>query len=354
MIALAFPAPVSDVVQSAAEGRLTLFGDLSLADPEFLLLIPGAVLVTLWGRARAGRSRARMPILPGENPPRSLAQRLGWLPPTLQVAGMVALALALARPLRGAVETSSVSEGVDIALVVDRSSSMGYRDMEADRTRLDVVKDVVAEFARRRMTDREGAADYVGLFAFAKYPQELCPFTLDADAITGFLERLEIVSFKAEDGTGIGIALAKTVAVLRETDAESKVIVLLTDGENNLDLIAPLDAAELAAEEGVRIYTVFAGRFVLDAFGRQRELDQAVGTRELEKIAALTGGRFFRAKDRRGLEAAYGEIERLERTRREEVRFVEHFDLYPAVLLAGFAAYLTSWLLALVLGRRLG
>ena len=234
MIALAFPAPVSDVVQSAAEGRLTLFGDLSLADPEFLLLIPGAVLVTLWGRARAGRSRARMPILPGENPPRSLAQRLGWLPPTLQVAGMVALALALARPLRGAVETSSVSEGVDIALVVDRSSSMGYRDMEADRTRLDVVKDVVAEFARRRMTDREGAADYVGLFAFAKYPQELCPFTLDADAITGFLERLEIVSFKAEDGTGIGIALAKTVAVLRETDAESKVIVLLTDGVPNV------------------------------------------------------------------------------------------------------------------------
>lgn len=348
------PALVPDAVQSAAVGRLTLFGDLSLADPWFLLLIPAAVLATLWGRGRFGRSRAHLPILPGEIPPRSLAQRLAWLAPTLQVVGMVGLAVALARPLRGAVETSSVSEGVDIALVVDRSSSMGYRDMEADRTRLDVVKDVVAEFARRRMTDREGASDYIGLFAFAKYPQELCPFTLDVDAITGFLERLEIVSFKAEDGTGIGIAMAKTVAVMRETDAASKVIVLLTDGENNLDLISPLDAAELAAEEGVRVYTVFAGRFVLDAFGRQRELDQAVQTRELEQIAELTGGRFFRAKDRRGLELAYEEIERLERTRREEVRFVEHFDLYPVLLLPAFGIYLVSWLLALTLGRRLG
>ncbi|MDP6990797.1 MAG: VWA domain-containing protein [Planctomycetota bacterium] len=354
MSSVAPAVPVVDAVQSAAEGRLTLFGDLSLADPEFLLLIPVAVAVTLWGRARAGRSRARMPVLPGQPPPRSVAQRLAWVPTALQVAGLIGLSVALARPLRGAVETSSVSEGVDIALVVDRSSSMGYRDMEAGRTRLEVVKDVVAQFARRRMTDREGASDYVGLFAFAKYPQELCPFTLDVDAITGFLERLEIVSFKAEDGTGIGIALAKTVAVLRETDAESKVIVLLTDGENNLDLIAPLDAAELAAEEGVRVYTVFAGRFVLDAFGRQRELDQAVGTRELEMIAELTGGRFFRARDRSGLEAAYEEIERLERTRREEVRFVEHFDLYPRVLAPSFAAYLVSWLLALVLGRRTG
>ena len=95
-------------------------------------------------------------------------------------------------------------------------------------------------------------------------------------------------------------------------------------------------------------------RFVLDAFGRQRELDQAVQTRELEQIAELTGGRFFRAKDRRGLELAYEEIERLERTRREEMRFVEHFDLYPVLLLPAFGIYLASWLLALTLGRRLG
>lgn len=344
-----------EVVQSAAEGRLTVFGDYSFADPWFLLLIPVALLAVLYGRGRKGRARARVPVLPRGALPRSLAQRLAWLPAALQCVGSVLVIVALARPLRGNVEISSVSEGVDVALLIDRSSSMGHTDLEpgTNRTRLDVVKAVVADFARRRMTDREGMADNVGLIAFAKYPQELCPFTLDVDAVQGFLERVEIVSYRAEDGTGIGIALAKATEVLSRTKSKSKVVVLLTDGENNLDLISPLQAGELAAEKGVRVYTVFAGRFVLDAFGRAREIEGAVETRDLEEIARMTGGRFFRARDRAALEAAYGEIERLERTRREEKRFVEHYDLYPRLLLPGLWAYLVSWLLAATWARRL-
>jgi Ca-activated chloride channel family protein len=339
--------------KSAAEGRLHVWGDFFLADPAFLLLIPAVVLAVLWGRARKGRASAQVPVLPTATLRRSLAQRLAWLPVPLQLLALVLVVLALARPLRGDVETSSVSEGVDLAIMVDRSSSMGHEDLEQGRSRLSVVKEVVEDFARRRMTDREGASDYVGLFTFARYPQELCPFTLDVDAVTGFLEGIQLAADRNEDGTGVGIALAKAVAVLRESAAESKVVVLLTDGENNLDLITPVEAAELAAEEGIRVYTVFAGRYVMDAFGRMREADLAIDTSDLEAIAAQTGGRFFRARDRRALEQAYAEIESLERTPREERRFVEHYDLYPLLLLWALVLYLGAWFSSCTWARRL-
>jgi Ca-activated chloride channel family protein len=285
--------------------------------------------------------------------PRSLAQRLGWLPPLLQCGSLCLVVLALARPLRGDVETNSVSEGVDLALLIDRSSSMGHTDLEANRTRLDVVKEVVSDFATRRMTDRDGASDYVGLFSFARYPEALCPFTLDVDAVQGFLRDVQLARDRAEDGTAIGIALAKAVAVLRESEAKSKVAVLLTDGENNIDLISPAQAAELAAEEGVRVYTVFAGSFVMDAFGRMREVVPEYDTKELQEIAELTGGRFFRARDRRALEQAYAEIEALERTPRQEKRFVEHYDLYPRFLVGALLAYCAAWLCLSTWARRL-
>lgn len=340
-------------VRSAAEGRLHLWGDLFLADPPFLALLPVAAFALYRGASARGRVRARFSTLPGAPLPRTAAQRLAWLPRLFEVAALLLVVVALARPLRGDVETSSVAEGVDLALLIDRSSSMQYQDLEAHRTRLEVVKQVVEEFATRRMTDREGASDYVALFTFARYPQELCPFTLDVDAVRGFLAQVEMARDRSEDGTGIGIALAKAVAVLRESEADSKVVVLLTDGENNLDLITPLEAAELAAEEGIRVYTVFAGSYVTDAFGRQRRIDPERDAVELREIARATGGRFFTARDRRELERAYEEIEALERTPREEKRFVEHYDLYPAVLLAALVLHLAAWLSIATWARRL-
>ena len=342
-------------VRSAAEGRLHLWGNISLGDPLFLLLLPLALALILRRHARRRRPAAVLPVLPTEPLPRSLAQRLAWVPPTAGVLAIVLVIFALARPLRGNVQLTSSAEGIDIALLVDRSSSMQHDDLSASRTRLDVVRQVVGDFAQRRMTDREGASDHVALITFARYPSLLCPFTLDVDAIRGFLDGVKIVQTRDEDGTAIGVALAKAVAVLRESEAASRVVVLLTDGENNIDTITPAQAATFAAEEKIRVYTILAGRFVYgyDWAGRVRPTNQKIDTRELEAIARETGGRFFRAHDLDELEDVYIEIEALERTKREEQRFVEAFDLYPPLLMGALLLYLFSWFSSATWARRI-
>ena len=346
---------LAEEAKTVATARLRIFGDYAFADPWYLLLVPLALLLLSYGRARAGRAAGVVPVLPGAGLARSWRQRAGWVPPFLQGAALVLAVVALARPLRGNVERQVISEGVDIALVIDRSGSMRFDDLERNRTRLDVVKEVVEDFARRRMSAAEGASDNVALITFARYPQLLCPFTLDADALTGLLEGVEIVQHRGEDGTGVGVALAKAVALLRESDAKSKVAVLLTDGENNVMEITPRQAAELAAEVGVRVHTIYAARnlFVYDPIRGYQPENRESDTSELRMIAELTGGRFFRARDRQGLEEIYAEIEKLERTERRERRFEENFDLYPRFLWAAFCAYGLAWLSLVTWARRL-
>jgi len=343
--------------QSAAAVGLELFGQYSLADPWFLLILPVALLFLLWGRARRGRSAGRVSVLPSSGLPRSLRQRTTWIPPFLQGLALVLCVIALARPLRGNIEENTLSEGVDIVLLLDKSSSMDFRDLldDGSATRYEVVKEVVEEFAVRRMTDREGNADNVALITFAHYPTVLCPFTLDVNALTNFLRTSETVEGGgSEDGTAIGIALAKAIAVLRDTKAKSKVIVLLTDGENMIDEITPIEAAGMASAEGIRIHAIHAARYVYKRTfrGAQPTTDKP-NTKELEAVASETGGRFWRARDKESLEEVYAEIEALERTPREERRYVETFDLYPFFLQPALLIYLLAWLLSSTWARRL-
>jgi len=352
---IAQAAPAAEGVKSAAEARYHLWGELYLADPWFLVLVPPALLLLAWGRSRRGLEPGRVPVLPSAPPPRTWSQRLGWVPLVLQAAAVVLVCIALARPVRGNSVRQTISEGIDIALVVDRSGSMKYDDLEPGKTRLDVAKEVVGAFAERRMTDRVGASDSCALLTFAQYPMLLCPFTLDYGAFEGFLDTVQYVRNEMEDGTAIGRGLAKAVSILAETDAQSKVVVLLTDGENNVPDILPLKAAELAREKGVKVYTVLAGRYAFqeDVFGRVYRTERELDATELEQIAELTGGRFFRVKDRDSLERTYAEIERLERTERREERYTETFDLYFEFLLAGLCAYLAAWASVATWARRL-
>lgn len=345
---------VAEETRSAARGALDLGGGYSLADPPFLFLLPVAALLFWWGRAQGGRPRGRVPLVP-IGPVRSLRQKLSWLPLLLQILAVLGVVISLARPLRGNVEHADVSEGIDIALLVDRSGSMRFDDLDKGKSRLDVVKEVMGDFAQRRMTDREGAADNVALISFARYPQLLCPFTLDVNALASFLDEVEIVTRREEDGTAIGVALAKAVSILRTSDAKSRVVVLLTDGENNVQEISPLDAAELAAEEGIRVYTIYAARhlYVHDPFRGFVPRSGGADTSQLERIAEVTGGRFWRAKDRTSLEGIYEVIETLERTEREERRFEETFDLYPWALFPAILCYALAWLSHATWARRL-
>lgn len=337
-------ALVQELAKSVAEGGFELLPGWSLADPWFLLFAPLAALGMWWSHRPSGRPGAAAALV--ARPAPSWRQRTRFVPVLLQLGAIACIAVALARPLKGKVEFQSESEGVDIALVVDRSGSMQHEDLERGRSRLEIVKEVLRDFAARRMTDREGAADNCALIVFAAYPQILCPYTLDVDAIAGFIDGLKPVADRREDGTGIGVGLAKAVQTLEASQARSRVVVLLTDGENNIDDIAPLAAADLAQKAGVKVYTIFAGRYAyaFDAFGRAVPTQREIDTGDLEEIALRTKGRFFRARDKSELERAYAEIEGLERTRRTTTRHAESYDAYRLVLLPALVLQLLAFL----------
>ncbi len=343
---------VQEASRTAAEVRLSLWGNWALADPVFLVLLPFAVAAVWWGVRARGRVAARVPVLPGIALPMSLIQRLAWLPAAMKIGALCLTVAALARPMRGRIEIASQGEGVDIALLLDRSSSMEAQEREGAPQRFEVAKNVVGEFARRRMTDTEGIADNVALLTFAGFTDLLCPFTLDANALLGALDAVQIAP-RNLDGTGIGVAIAQVVQVFDEVEAKSKVAILLTDGEETMGVIQPLDAAQLAAEKGVKVYTVFVGPRVAYRRTLAGYVPQEANTADLERIAELTDANFYHAETAEQLEEVYVEIETLERREREESRFAEHFDLYPKLLVPAALLYILAWLSLCTWARRL-
>ncbi len=247
--------------------------------------------------------------------------------PAARLVGVALLVAAAARPIGDRVRLPVEGEGIDIALVVDVSGSMKAEDLAPGRTRLDVVKQVVKEFVRGRVGDR------MGLVAFARYPVMACPFTLDAETVAAFVDRLEIVSLRDEDGTAIGAGLAQAVRRLKRSDAASKVVVLLTDGVNNVDDVTPEEATRLAAALGIRVYTIMAGhdRGLRSIFRGTEEADM----RALVDIARATGGRFYRAQDAAALAGIYRDIDQLETSTFEEARFESFEDRFRPFALGG-------------------
>jgi Ca-activated chloride channel homolog len=319
---------------------LETFTGLVLLDP-WLLLLALAVPLALWLRRRRGEPAvtfAPAMLLPPDIRP----FRVRLLPWTraAEVAGLLLAAFALARP----VERTPVpheSLGIDILLCLDLSSSMAANDLDPQQNRLEVAKAAAARFIDARTADR------IGLLCFARYPDLRCPLTLDHAALQQFLAAVTMVaSDSPEDATGIGTALARAAAVLRTSQAKSKVVVLLTDGEENVataetpEEIAPLHAAQLCRQLGVRIYIIAAGIGNQDASGRWQPLDHS----QVQRTAELTRGGFFAAKDASALDAVYGRIDELEKVELAQARYRIEERFLP-FLAAGLALLLASGLL---------
>jgi Ca-activated chloride channel family protein len=291
----------------------------TLLDPWFLLAVP-VVLAAALRRARVRRAALPTAALHlFEGLPRTLRSRLAWLPHALLTAAGLALAVALARPVERQVVPLR-EEGIDIVLVVDVSSSMLQEDMREDERyrRMDAARERAEQFAAARARDR------VGLVAFARFAELRCPPTLDERALAAFLRVLDTVPRGSEyDATGIGVALTKAVGVLEDSDAKSKVVVLLSDGENNVDAIDPADAARLAKDAGVRVHTIGLGRGRASPFGFL-----PLEFTSLEQIAAIADGEFFAAKSDDDLEGVYARIDELETSEREDPRYrtVDRFE----------------------------
>lgn len=325
--------------------------------PDLLWLL--ALLPLLWlASGRVGHAAAL--LYPSADLVRDLgrrrAARPGFALLLLRTAVLALLVIALARPQQGLGAAEVETSGIDIVLAIDVSGSMRALDFELDGarvSRLEAVRSVVMDFVETRQGDR------IGLVAFAGRPYLVSPLTLDHDWLLQNLERLQIGL--VEDGTAIGSALAAGTNRLRDREAKSRILILLTDGVNNAGKISPLMAAEAARALGLKAYTILAGAGgevpvpVTDRFGRQRVVTARVDVDEdtLIEVAELTGGRFFRATDTDSLAEIYEEIDAMEKTTATLERFEQYRELYPWLVLAALALLALERLLAETRLRRL-
>jgi Ca-activated chloride channel family protein len=319
-------------------------------DPVWLwaALAGPLVLLAAWWRERG--ALARSVSFPGAS--RLARLRPGWrvrlrhLPALLAALAVVAAAAALARPQHGVVRENVSTEGVDIVVALDVSGSMAAEDFQP-RNRLAVAKSVVAEFVKRRTSDR------VGLVVFAGRSLTKSPPTTDTSVLLRLLDdvRLDMLP----DGTAIGSGLATALTRLRRSQAKSKVIVLVTDGANNAGEIDPATAADMAKAMDVRVYTILVGRGgrVPMPVKVQNPLTGEVGSQTvmtevqideglLQRIAERTGAEFFRATDSQSLRTIFDRIDKLEKSEIHTTALRHYRELFPHVLDLAAALFLAS------------
>jgi Ca-activated chloride channel family protein len=334
-------------------------GSLELRDPIFLLVGLLAIPVYLLAsRLPSAVTFSSLSLVEGA--PRSLRMRMARLPAALLALAVLALAVALAGPRTGDASSKVYREGIAIAMVVDRSGSMQARDFvegDASASRLDVVKKVFHDFVEKPSR----SDDLIGLVTFARYADGACPLTSDHGNLLNILEQQEIVTERSEDGTAVGEGLALAVERLRHQEVRSKVAILLTDGVSNAGDITPLQAAELAQQHGIKVYTIGAGRtgwapvpvrMPNGSIALRRayvEMDEET----LQDLAEHTGGRYFHAADADALADVIEEIDQLERSEIVEVRYLEYEPHYASFVGLAIVCMLASSLLSGTWLRRL-
>lgn len=266
----------------------------------------------------------------------------------LRTAALVLLVLAIARP-RSSTQTEKIdTEGIDIVLAMDVSTSMLARDFTPDR--ISAAKDIAIEFISQRPSDRMG----IVVFAGESYTQ--CPLTTDRATLINLMK--EVQTDLIEDGTAIGNGLATAVARLKGSDAPSRVVILLTDGVNNRGEITPQMAASIAQTYGVRVYTIGVGANgtapypVMTPWGVEvRQVEVEIDEDLLKEVASTTGGRYFRATDNTKLAEIYAEINRMEKARTTVDSFPVYKELYGGFALFALMCLLAEFLLKLLIRR---
>lgn len=325
--------------------------------PYFLLLLLALPLLAIW-KGKWGRPVAiRMPstesaVEVGAKPRSKIGGFLLFL-------GLLSLALlitAFARPRFGKGSVDIESSGIDILLVLDVSGSMEAMDFTLHgqpANRLEVVKEAVAKFVKERANDR------IGMLAFAGRPYLVSPLTHDQDFLGKRLEGIKLGL--VEDGTAIGSAIVSAAAHLKDSDAKSRIVILLTDGVNNAGAATPLTSAEAAKALGLKIYTIGAGTRgeapvpVTDQFGRRflRNMPVEIDEDMLREVASSTGGQYFRATDTDSLANIYESINKLETTTRKLKKYQQYDELYLWFLVPGLCLLLFEMILTQTRFRRL-
>ena len=316
----------------------------------WLLVIPAFMLVHyVYIEVSGRRPHLRVPDIKfWKAGGRSVLGVIRHLPFLLRTIALVMIIIAIARPRSSTKMDKIDTEGIDIVLAMDVSTSMLARDFKPDR--INAAKDIAVEFIAQRPSDRMG----IVVFAGESYTQ--CPLTTDRSTLINLMK--EVQTDLIEDGTAIGNGLSTAVARLKDSDAPSRVVILLTDGVNNRGEVHPLTAAEIAKTYGVRVYTIGVGANgmapypVMTPWGvevqqMQVEIDEDL----LKQIALETGGRYFRATDNTKLAEIYSEINKMEKTRTTIDSFPVYKELFPRWAFAALVLLLAELLVRLLIRR---
>jgi len=301
----------------------------------FLLFIPIALLIWYFFKSKKNTSEIVFSDLHSLEKTKTIKNKLIHLTYLFKICALILLIIALARPQSSTNWEESTTEGIDIILSMDISGSMLAEDLKPNR--LEASKEVAMDFISKRANDR------VGLVIFSGESFTQCPLTTDHNVLINLFK--DVKSGMVEDGTAIGMGLATAVNRLKESDAISKVIILLTDGVNNKGVVAPFTAAEIAKKFGIRVYTIGVGTEgyapypFQTPFGIQyQDVEVQIDEETLQNIATVTDGKYFRATNNSKLKEIYKDIDKLEKSKIEVTEFhkrSEEFNKFaiPALLL---------------------
>ena len=331
---------------------------MEFANKEYFLLLLLLIPYLLWYLLYRKKSEPTMMMsdtFAYQYAPKSLRVRIVWLPTLLRIVTFVLVVIVMARPQTYNSWGRRTVEGIDIMLAMDVSTSMLAEDLKPNR--IEAAKNVASEFISGRPDDN------IGLTIFAGEAFTQCPMTTDHASLISLLQnvRTDIAARGLiEDGTAIGMGLANAVGRLKDSKTKSKVVILLTDGSNNMGDISPLTAANIAKSFGIRVYTIAIGSKAMAPYPMQVggttqyvNLRADVDVETLQEIASIADGHFYRATNTEELKKIYGDIDKLEKTKMDVKKFSKRYDAYQPFALAALITMLLDVLLRLVVFRRI-